>query len=41
MHNIEDLHELCETISREIREANEKIRQAGGKLSAGDVDYKI
>lgn len=39
MHNIEDLHELCETISREIREANEKIRSAGGKLSAGDVDY--
>lgn len=41
MHNIEDLHELCETISREIGEANEKIRKAGGKLSAGDVDYKI
>ena len=39
MHNIEDLHELCETISREIGEANEKIRKAGGKLSAGDVDY--
>lgn len=39
MHNIEDLHELCETIFREIGEANEKIRKAGGKLSAGDVDY--
>lgn len=39
MHNIEDLHELCETISREIGDANEKIRQAGGKLSAGDVDF--
>ena len=39
MHNIEDLHELCETISREIGEANEKIRKAGGKLSAGDVDF--
>ena len=39
MHNIEDLHELCETISREIGEANDKIRSAGGKLSAGDVDY--
>lgn len=39
MHNIEDLHELCETISREIGDANEKIRQAGGKLSAGDADF--
>lgn len=34
-----DLHELCETISREIADANEKIRSAGGKLTAGDVDY--
>lgn len=33
------LYELCDTISRELKEANEKIRQAGGKLSAGDVDY--
>ena len=33
------LYELCETISRELKEANSKIRSAGGKLSAGDVDY--
>ena len=33
------LHELCDTISRELEEANEKVRKAGGKLSAGDVDY--
>lgn len=39
MDHINELHELCETISREIAEANEKIRTAGGKLSAGDVDY--
>lgn len=39
MHNIEDLHELCETISREIGDANEKIRQAGGKLSGDDISY--
>ena len=39
MDYINDLHELCETISREIADANEKIRAAGGKLSAGDVDY--
>lgn len=34
-----DLYELCETLSREIGEANEKIRKAGGKLSAGDLEY--
>lgn len=39
MDYINDLHELCETISQEIGEANEKIRNAGGKVSAGDVDY--
>lgn len=39
MHNVEELHELCDTISHEIEDANEKIRQAGGKMSAGDVDY--
>lgn len=40
MHDkVETLYELCETISRELDECNEKIRQAGGKLSAGDVDY--
>lgn len=39
MDYMNDLHELCETISREIGDANEKIRAAGGKLSAGDVDY--
>lgn len=27
MHNIEDLHELCETISREIGDANEKMKE--------------
>ena len=39
MDYINDLHELCETISKEIGEANDKIRNAGGKLTAGDVDY--
>jgi len=39
MDYINDLHELCETLSREIGEANEKIRAAGGKLSAGDLEY--
>lgn len=36
---LKTLHELCDTISRELADANEKIRKAGGKLSAGDVDY--
>lgn len=37
--DIKDLHEICETVSRAIASANEKIRGAGGKLSAGDADY--
>ena len=39
MENIEVLYDLCEVISDEIEDANEKIRMAGGKLTAGDVDY--
>ena len=34
-----ELHELCETVDRAITAANEKIRSAGGKLSAGDIEY--
>lgn len=36
---VKDLHELCETITRAITTANEKIRNAGGKVSAGDMDF--
>lgn len=39
MDYMNDLHELCETLSREIGEANDKIRSAGGKLSGSDLDY--
>lgn len=39
MDYMKDLHEMCETISEAISEANEKVRAAGGKLTAGDVDY--
>ena len=39
MDYMDDLHALCETISNEIADANEKIHAAGGKLSASDVDY--
>ena len=33
------LHELCDTLSRALKDANEKIRASGGKLGAGDLDY--
>lgn len=36
---VEELYELCETVSEEIAEANKKIRSSDGKLSAGDVEY--
>ena len=39
MDYLKDLHETCETLSREIGEANDKIRTAGGKLTAGDLEY--
>lgn len=31
------LHELCETISRELEDVNDKIRKSGG-MSAGDLE---
>ena len=39
MDNMKELNEVCETVSRAIASANEKIRGAGGKLSAGDAEY--
>lgn len=36
---IKTLYDLCEVVSRELEECNEKIRKAGGKLSPGDVEY--
>ena len=39
MDTISELHSLCEAVSREIAEANEKIRAAGGKMAVSDVDY--
>lgn len=35
----EDLEELCETTANELKEANKKIRAAGGKVSPSDVDF--
>lgn len=39
MDYLNDLHEICETLSRELGEANKKIMQGGGKLSGADLDY--
>lgn len=36
---LDTLYELCETINMELETCNEKIRQANGKLSPGDIDY--
>ena len=36
---VKDLHEICETLSRALNQSNEKIRNAGGKLSSGDLDF--
>ena len=38
MDYIKDLHELCDTLSGEIAEVNDKIRAAGGKMSTGDLE---
>lgn len=39
MDYMKDLHEMCETLSRELSEANKKVMQGGGKLSGSDLDY--
>lgn len=36
---LDDMYDLCETVAKEIGEANEKIEAAGGKLTGADVDY--
>lgn len=39
MDMMKDLHEMCETISKAIAKANEKIRTAGGTVSSADMEY--
>ena len=39
MDYLNDLHEMCEVLSRELGEANEKVRNNGGKLSGSDLEY--
>jgi hypothetical protein len=36
---LDDLYDLCKTVSHEIGEANKKIEAAGGKLTGADIDY--
>lgn len=38
MHELDTLYEICEALNRELEDANEKIRKAGGKMSAGDLE---
>jgi hypothetical protein len=38
MDIIKELSEMKETIANEIAEANQRIRQSGGDLNAGDVE---
>ena len=39
MDYLKDMHEMCEILSMELGEATKKIRNAGGKMSAGDLEY--
>lgn len=36
---LETLYELCETVSKELETANEKIKTAGGEVSGGDIEF--
>jgi hypothetical protein len=36
---LDTLYDLCETVSKELESANEKINGSGGELSAGDLEY--
>lgn len=38
MHELDTLYDVCEILNRELEESNEKIRKAGGKMSAGDLE---
>ena len=40
MHDfINDLYDICDVLSNELKIANEKIRSAGGTLSGSDLEY--
>ena len=37
--NINDMYDMCDTLSRELSAVNDKVRKSGGKLSGSDLDY--
>ena len=39
MNYLDDLYDMYETLIHELGEANEKVKNAGGKLSGSDLDY--
>ena len=36
---LDTLYDLCETVSKELETANEKIRSSGGEVSGGDIEF--
>lgn len=40
MHNLyEDLTDVCETLSEELKKANDKLAKNGNQMTASDLDY--
>ena len=39
MDYINDLYEISDTLAKSLKEANDKIRNAGGKLTPSDMDF--
>ena len=36
---LEVLHEICETVMRQLEECSDKLRSSGGKISTSDSQY--
>lgn len=40
MHDmVDELYTLCETLERDLKKTNERLKMAGGKMSASDLEY--
>lgn len=40
MHDLyDDLSELCETLSDELKKTNQKLEKSGGVMTSGDLEY--
>lgn len=40
MHDfIEELYDLCETLEKDLKKTNEKLRMSGGELTGSDIEY--